>query len=155
MTCQQGLQFFPDRAATLIEMRPALRPGGQLGVAIWCAIEDCPPFAALANALGRVLGAEKATAYENGPWGFGDSDSLARIVEENGFTNVIVRRYELPLIFEGGPGQLLLTLTQPPWRRPSRNLPKRIDQHSPQQSKKPLNRSQWTEPCDHTPLRTS
>jgi ubiquinone/menaquinone biosynthesis C-methylase UbiE len=110
VTCQQGLQFFPDRAAALIEMRRALRPGGQLGVAIWCAIEDCPPFAALANALGRVLGAETATAYENGPWGFGDSDSLARLVEENGFTNVNVRRYELPLTFEGGPGQLLLTL---------------------------------------------
>jgi SAM-dependent methyltransferase len=110
VTCQQGLQFFPDRAAALVEMRRALRPGGQLSIAIWCAIEDCPPFAALANALGRVLGAETAAAYENGPWGFGDSDSLARLVEGNGFTNVNVRRFELPLVFEGGPGQLLLTL---------------------------------------------
>jgi SAM-dependent methyltransferase len=110
VTCQQGLQFFPERATALVEMRRALRAGGKLGIAVWCAIEDCPPFAALANALGRVLGAETATAYENGPWGFGDSDSLARLVEENGFTNVNVGRCELPLIFEGGPGQLLLTL---------------------------------------------
>jgi ubiquinone/menaquinone biosynthesis C-methylase UbiE len=110
VTCQQGLQFFPDRPAALAEMRRALRPGGQLGIAIWCAIEDCPPFAALATALGRVLGADIADAYEAGPWGFGDSDSLARLVNDNGFTNVQVRRYELPLIFEGGPGQLLLTL---------------------------------------------
>jgi|SRR5665213_957220 len=110
VTCQQGLQFFPDRPAALAEMRRALRPGGQLGIAVWCAIEDCPPFAALATALGRVLGVETADAYEAGPWGFSDSDSLARLVNDSGFTNVKVRRYELPLVFEGGPGQLLLTL---------------------------------------------
>jgi ubiquinone/menaquinone biosynthesis C-methylase UbiE len=110
VTCQQGLQFFPDRPAALAEMRRALRPSGQLGIAVWCAIEDCPPFAALATALGRVLGVETADAYEGGPWGFSDSDSLARLVNDSGFTNVKVRRYELPLVFEGGPGQLLLTL---------------------------------------------
>lgn len=108
--CQQGLQFFPDRPAALTEMRRALRPGGKLGIAVWCAIEDCPPFAALANALGQVLGVETAAAYEAGPWGFSDSDALVRLVSDSGFTNVKVRRYELPLVFEGGPGQLLLTL---------------------------------------------
>jgi SAM-dependent methyltransferase len=110
VTCQQGLQFFPDRPAALAEMRRALRPGGTLGVAVWCAIVDCPPFAALKSALGEVLGTETANAYEAGPWGFGDSDALARLVSDSGFTNVAVRRHELPLVFEGGPGQLLLTL---------------------------------------------
>jgi SAM-dependent methyltransferase len=110
VTCQQGLQFFPDRPAALAEMRRALRPGGRLGVAIWCAIEDCPPFAALRDALALVLGAETADAYESGPWGFGSSDSLAQLVTDSGFTNVNVRRFELPLVFEGGPDQLLQTL---------------------------------------------
>jgi len=110
VTCQQGLQFFPDRPAALAEMRRALRPGGQLGIATWCAIGDCPPFAALAKALGLVLGAESADAYESGPWGFSDSDSLARLVINSGFTNVEVRKYQLPLVFEGGPDQLLQTL---------------------------------------------
>lgn len=110
VTCQQGLQFFPDRPAALAEMRRALRPGGQLGLAVWCAIEDCPPFAALASALERVLGADIAAAYEAGPWGFSDADSLTRLVDESGFTEVNVRRFDVPLIFEGGPGQLLLTL---------------------------------------------
>jgi len=110
VTCQQGLQFFPDRPTALADMRRALRFGGQLGIAVWSAIEDCPPFAALANALEKVLGAETADAYEAGPWGFSDSDSLARLVKDSGFTNVKVRSCELPLIFEGGPGQLLLTL---------------------------------------------
>jgi ubiquinone/menaquinone biosynthesis C-methylase UbiE len=110
VTCQQGLQFFPERAAALGEMRRAVRPNGKLGIAVWCAIEDCPPFAALKTALGRVLGSEAAAAYEAGPWGFSDPDSLAQLVNDSGFTDVKVRRYELPLVFEGGSTQLLLTL---------------------------------------------
>jgi SAM-dependent methyltransferase len=110
VTCQQGLQFFPDRPAALAEMRRALRPGGQLGIATWCAIGDCPPFAALARALGWVLGAESADAYESGPWGFSDADSLVQLVIDCGFTEVEVHKYELPLVFEGGPDQLLQTL---------------------------------------------
>ena len=41
-TCQQGLQFFPDRLAALAEMRRALRPGGQVGIAVWKRIAECP-----------------------------------------------------------------------------------------------------------------
>jgi SAM-dependent methyltransferase len=110
VTCQQGLQFFSDRPAALTEMRRALRPGGQLGVAVWCAIEDCPTFAALATALGEVLGTDIAVAYEAGPWGLSDAESLVQLVEDSGFTNVKVRRHKLPLVFEGGPEQLFLTL---------------------------------------------
>ena len=109
-TCQQGLQFFPDRPAALAEMRRVLRPGGTLGVAVWCAIVECPPFAALKSALGQVLGTDAADAYEAGPWGFGDGAALARRVSDSGFTDVDMRKYELPLVFEGGFGQLLLTL---------------------------------------------
>jgi SAM-dependent methyltransferase len=110
VTCQQGVQFFPDRPAALAEMRRVLRPEGQLGIAVWADIEDCPPFAALADALARVLGADTADAYRTGPWGFGDPTSIAQLVEDGGFTNVSVHRRELPVVFEGGPAQLLLTL---------------------------------------------
>ena len=99
-TCQQGLQFFPDRLAALAEMRRALRPVGRLGIAVWCDVEDCLPFAALSTALEQVLGTETARVVEMGPWGFGDADSLAGVVKDSGFTNVNVRRRESPLIFE-------------------------------------------------------
>jgi SAM-dependent methyltransferase len=110
VTCQQGLQFFPDRSAALVEMRRVLGPGGRLGIAVWCSIEDCPPFLALANALEEVLGTEVADAYKGGPWGLADSASMVQLANDGGFTDVEVRKYELPIVFDGGPGQLLQTL---------------------------------------------
>jgi SAM-dependent methyltransferase len=110
VTCQQGVQFFPNRSVALSEMKRVLHPGGKLGISVWCDVEDCPPFHALAIALKEVLGAEVADTYKGGPWGFGDATALARLATDAGFTDVDVQRYELPVVFEGGPSQLVLTL---------------------------------------------
>lgn len=110
VTCQQGLQFFPDRPAALSEMRRALRPGGQLGISVWCDIEQCPPFAAVEAGIRQVLGEETAHVFRSGPWGFGDANVLAALVADGGFADVTVQRHEKPLVFEGGPEQLLQTV---------------------------------------------
>jgi SAM-dependent methyltransferase len=42
--CQQGLQFFGDRAAAAGEMRRVLRPGGRVAAAVWLAGVPLHPF---------------------------------------------------------------------------------------------------------------
>jgi SAM-dependent methyltransferase len=110
VTCQQGLQFFPDKPAALREMRRASREGARLGVAVWRAIEESPFFAALRDAVGRALGADAAALYAGGPWGMTGEDALAELVSAAGFGDVTVTAERLPVTFEGGPSQVLATL---------------------------------------------
>jgi len=78
VSCQQGLQFFADRPAALAEMRRALRPGGRIGVAVWKRIEECPPFAVLAEAIRKVAGDRLAGRYAGGPWGLPARETCVR-----------------------------------------------------------------------------
>lgn len=98
--CQQGLQFFGDKVGALRELRRALRDGGRVGVSVWCEIDACEPFAAIASAISTVLGPEVAAGYRNGPWGFGDADQLADVLRAAGFADVEVERDELTAVFE-------------------------------------------------------
>jgi SAM-dependent methyltransferase len=109
-TCQQGLQFFPDRLAALAEIRRALRPGGRIGVAVWKRIEECPPFDVLARAISDVAGGELGDRYAAGPWGMTRADDLRSLLEQAGFRDVRVAARVLPATFEGGPEQLAATL---------------------------------------------
>jgi SAM-dependent methyltransferase len=109
-TCQQGLQFFPDRLAALAEMRRTLRAGGRIGVAVWKRIEECPPFAVLGEAIREVAGDKLADRYAGGPWGMPLADDLRTLLERAGFRDVRVADRVLPVTFEGGSAQLAATL---------------------------------------------
>lgn len=109
--CQQGLQLFPDRLGALAEMRRALKPGGRAGVAVWCAIEECPFWDALATAVGWILGKEAEIGFRSGPWGLPEADELMRLFDAADFDDVDVSRRALPAVFEGGPAQLVATLS--------------------------------------------
>lgn len=55
--CQQGLQFFSDRAASLREIRRVLTDGGRVALSVWQALHHHPIFEALFEATTRHLNA--------------------------------------------------------------------------------------------------
>ncbi|MGH3936948.1 MAG: class I SAM-dependent methyltransferase [Pseudonocardiaceae bacterium] len=114
VTCQQGLQFFPDRPAAIAEMRRMLRPGGRLGLAVWGHQADSPGFAAIDAALREVLGDEVADRFEGGPWGMPETNALAVLLDSTGFADVHVCAQRLTVTFPGGPAQFLRSIAAGP-----------------------------------------
>ena len=97
VTCQQGLQFFPDRPAALAEMRRVLTPGGRVAIACWAGMDE--------QEAQRLFDAE-VTALEpdvagvgHAPFSLGDPQELAALVAGAGFEDVAVTRVELPAHF--------------------------------------------------------
>jgi SAM-dependent methyltransferase len=87
--CQQGVQFFPDRAAGVREMRRVLVPGGRVVVAVWGPIEQSPGFAALAAALERHVSPAAAAAARS-PFSLPGTGELRDLVGGAGLGNVQV-----------------------------------------------------------------
>ncbi len=86
--CQQGLQFFPDKAAALTEMRRVLGHDGRLAITVWNG--PSPLFVAIAEALVRHIG-ETAAEKLLSPYALRDGAEIERLVREAGFGEVARR----------------------------------------------------------------
>lgn len=86
--CQQGLQFFPDRAAGLREMRRVLVPGGRLALSCWRPVDHNPGALATELALARRVGSAQATLP---PFSLGDRETLRGLITGAGLRDVRIR----------------------------------------------------------------
>jgi ubiquinone/menaquinone biosynthesis C-methylase UbiE len=93
-----GLQFVPDKASALREMRRVLAPGGRLAIA---TVGPTPPlFAILEQALGRHLKPEVA-AFVRAVFLLHEPKELEELASAAGFRDVEVRSKTLTLSLPG------------------------------------------------------
>jgi SAM-dependent methyltransferase len=83
--CQQGLQFFPDRARALGEMRRVLAPDGRIALNVWGPRN--PYLHALARALRRHFGAE-AAERSRAPLALADRAALLALLQAAGLRSI-------------------------------------------------------------------
>jgi ubiquinone/menaquinone biosynthesis C-methylase UbiE len=97
VTCQQGLQFFPDKPKAVSEMRRVMKPNGRVAIATWRPVEESPFILELQRIAERTVG-----RIDDRRHSFGDADALASLLEGAGFLDVSVRRFERTIRFTRG-----------------------------------------------------
>lgn len=107
-TCQQGLQFFPDKTAALAEIRRALVPGGRALVSVWTAVEEQDFWGTLHASIAAVWSADIAERYK-GPFTL-TGDAAAKHAADAGFDSVVLETVTLTSTIEGGAPALVESL---------------------------------------------
>lgn len=86
--CQQGLQFFPDKALALREMRRVLDEGGRLALSVWNSAGVYN--GAVGNALSEFMSPEVAARFCASRKAPG-KDEIRRLMIDAGFRDVSIR----------------------------------------------------------------
>jgi ubiquinone/menaquinone biosynthesis C-methylase UbiE len=94
VTCQQGIQFFDDRAAGVREMRRVIAPGGRVVVSCWCPLDRHPAVAALDAVVRHHFGSGIDAAYS-----LGDPATLRGLLAKAGFAAIAIDTVTRPAKF--------------------------------------------------------
>lgn len=112
--CQQGLQFFPDRAAALAEMRRVLVDGGVALLSTWASERELGLFAPISEAA-RDGGLPEPFPGAFDPSGFAVTASeVADQLEAAGFRDVSAELAELECVWQS-PEAVADTITGTPY----------------------------------------
>jgi len=97
LTCHQGLQFFPDKAAAVREMRRVMAPGGRVAVATWLSLDETPVIRALNEIAEQHVGTIVDSRHS-----FANAAALEQLLTEHGFRDVHVERFSHDVQFADG-----------------------------------------------------
>jgi len=88
VTCVQGLQYMPDSAAVLSEVRRVLKENGRFVAVVWTTLERCAGQHAIAEALKRrnIDIAAILKAYS-----LGDPQRIRKLARDSGFSAIDTR----------------------------------------------------------------
>ncbi|BCX03467.1 MAG: ubiquinone/menaquinone biosynthesis methyltransferase [Candidatus Roseilinea sp.] len=95
--CQQGFQFFADRAAAAREMRRVLAPSGRVALSVWQALDHHPFYLALFEAMARQLDAPVAALAM--AFSFGDAEEMRALLSAAGLSEVGITPESLTIRF--------------------------------------------------------
>jgi ubiquinone/menaquinone biosynthesis C-methylase UbiE len=95
--CQQGFQFFPDRAAAARQVRRVLARGGRLGVSTWRPDEEFPVLRELRGIAERHVGPIADRRHSLGQAGL-----LEDVLREAGFHGLQSKHFTRTIRFRDG-----------------------------------------------------
>lgn len=90
--CQQGLQFFGDRAAALKQMHRVITPRGRAVCAVWRGLDHHPVMDLLDRVMGRYL-PEESLEGSDAPFWLGDLAEVRGLFRDAGFAAVRIRTH--------------------------------------------------------------
>jgi SAM-dependent methyltransferase len=96
--CQQGLQFLPDAAGALREMRRVLAPDGRLAVSLWRELGRTPGFSAFVDVLDRHAGTAAGDMLR-GPFALPNAAAVRELIEAAGFVQQRLAIHIFPVRF--------------------------------------------------------
>lgn len=99
ITCQQGMQFFPDPRAAAAEMVRLATSGARIGVTVWAPLEHNPYFEAQAEALEQFIDPASARGVRMAVRPQGD-DFLVAAFEGLDVAKPDVRRLDIKVTFD-------------------------------------------------------
>ena len=97
LTCHQGLQFMPDKAVAIREMRRVFAPGGRVAIATWSSLERLPGMVKLNAVAEQHVGRISDSRHS-----FGDVNALRQLLIDGGFRDVGMAAFSHDVQFADG-----------------------------------------------------